>query len=144
MKIIIVKLHNSAIIPEYQSEQAAGVDLHACLDETLVLAAGGYKVIPTGLAVAIPKGYEGQVRSRSGLAAKHGIAVLNSPGTIDSDYRGELSIILINHSQVDFIVNHGDRIAQFVIAKHEQADFVESDELDNTVRGVGGLGSTGR
>ncbi|MDQ3093747.1 MAG: dUTP diphosphatase [bacterium] len=144
MKISIVKLQKNAVVPSYQSEQAAGVDLHACLDESILLKAGDFIVIPTGLAVAIPKGYEGQVRSRSGLAAKHGVAVLNSPGTIDSDYRGELSVILINHSNNDFIINHSDRIAQFVIAKHEQVDFVESDELNTTVRGTGGLGSTGR
>lgn len=138
-----VKLNDEAIVPEYHSEEAAAVDLCACLDKPVAISAGEVAIIPTGLALEIPRGYEGQVRSRSGLAAHSSVAVLNSPGTIDSDYRGEIKVILINHGKQDFEVNHGDRIAQFVIARHETAQFKQFDKLSDTSRGAGKFGSTG-
>jgi dUTP pyrophosphatase len=120
------------------------MDLHANLSETITLHPGERKLIPTGLFMELPEGYEAQVRPRSGLALKHGITVLNSPGTIDADYRGEIQVLLINHSQVDFIINHGERIAQMVIAKHEQVKWIENEVLNNTERGAGGYGSSGK
>jgi dUTP pyrophosphatase len=119
-------------LPQYQTSQSAGMDLHANLSETIMLHPGERKLIPTGLFMELPEGYEAQVRPRSGLALKHGITVLNSPGTIDADYRGEIQVLLINHSQVDFIINHGERIAQMVIAKHEQVKWIENEVLNNT------------
>jgi dUTP pyrophosphatase len=131
-------------LPQYQTSQSAGMDLHANLSETITLHPGERKLIPTGLFMELPEGYEVQVRPRSGLALKHGITVLNSPGTIDADYRGEIQVLLINHSQVDFIINHGERIAQMVIAKHEQVKWIENEVLNNTERGAGGYGSSGK
>jgi len=131
-------------LPQYQTSQSAGMDLHANLFETITLHPGERKLIPTGLFMELPEGYEAQVRPRSGLALKHGITVLNSPGTIDADYRGEIQVLLINHSQVDFIINHGERIAQMVIAKHEQVKWIENEVLNNTERGAGGYGSSGK
>jgi dUTP pyrophosphatase len=131
-------------LPQYQTSQSAGMDLHANLSETITLHPGERKLIPTGLFMELPEGYEAQVRPRSGLALKHGITVLNSPGTIDADYRGEIQVLLINHSQVDFIINHGERIAQMVIAKHEQVKWIENEVLNNTERGAGGYGSSGK
>ncbi len=131
-------------LPKYQTSQSAGMDLHANLSETIRLHPGERKLIPTGLFMELPEGYEAQVRPRSGLALKHGISVLNSPGTIDADYRGEIQVLLINHSQVDFIINHGERIAQMVIAKHEQVKWIENEVLNNTERGAGGYGSSGK
>jgi dUTP pyrophosphatase len=131
-------------LPQYQTSQSAGMDLHANLSETITLHPGERKLIPTGLFMELPEGYEAQVRPRSGLALKHGITVLNSPGTIDADYRGEIQVLLINHSQVDFIINHGERIAQMVIAKHEQVKWLENEVLNNTERGAGGYGSSGK
>ena len=133
-------------LPAQQSVGAAGVDLLAALapDETLTLAPGKRTVVPCGFAMALPAGYEAQVRSRSGLAGKYGVVVLNSPGTIDADYRGEVKVILINHGHDDFTVRRGDRIAQMVVAPVSAASFVERDELDATQRGTGGFGSTGR
>ncbi len=131
-------------LPKYQTSQSAGMDLHANLSETITLHPGERKLIPTGLFMELPEGYEAQVRPRSGLALKHGISVLNSPGTIDADYRGEIQVLLINHSQVDFIINHGERIAQMVIAKHEQVKWIENEVLNNTERGAGGYGSSGK
>ncbi len=131
-------------LPAYETLGAAGMDLRAALGpEGMVLPPGGRALIPTGLAIALPDGFEAQVRPRSGLALKHGISQPNSPGTVDSDYRGELKVILINHGQEPFPIAHGDRIAQLVIAPVTQAVWVETDRLDDTARGVGGFGSTG-
>lgn len=130
-------------LPAYATSQSAGMDLRANIDESLTLHPLERKLIPTGLHIALPEGYEAQVRPRSGLALKHGITVLNSPGTIDADYRGEVMVLLINLSGQDFVVNDGERIAQMVIAKHEQGEFIEVEELDETERGEGGYGHTG-
>ncbi|MCQ2254332.1 MAG: dUTP diphosphatase [Bacteroidaceae bacterium] len=143
MKInIINKSHHP--LPAYATEQSAGMDMRAFIEEPIVLHPMERKLIHTGLYMALPKGYEAQVRPRSGLALKHGITVLNSPGTIDADYRGELGVVLINLSQEDFVINDGERIAQMVIAKHETAEFIEVQELDDTERGAGGYGHTGK
>ncbi|PAF48489.1 deoxyuridine 5'-triphosphate nucleotidohydrolase [Helicobacter sp. 12S02634-8] len=142
MKIQIKKLHPKAQIPKYQTQGAAGFDLCALKD--YVLEAGKSALIQTGLAISIPEGYELQIRPRSGLALKHGVSVLNAPGTIDSDYRGEIMVLLINHSDVDFTISSKDRIAQGVINKVYQADFIETQELDTTLRGEGGFGSSGK
>lgn len=130
--------------PAYATEQSAGVDLKALLTEPVVLQPLERTLVPTGLYIALPKGYEAQVRPRSGLAAKHGISVLNSPGTIDADYRGEIRVILVNLSQQPFEIVPGERIAQMVIARHEQVEWEEVDQLDDTQRGAGGFGSTGK
>ena len=130
-------------LPAYATTQSAGMDLRANIDSPITLKPMERRLIPTGLCIALPKGYEAQVRPRSGLALKHGITVLNTPGTIDADYRGELMVLLINFSAEDFIINAGERIAQMVIARHEQAAFVEVDILDETERGAGGYGHTG-
>jgi len=130
-------------VPHYQTEHSAGVDLYAALDEDMVIGAGRWKLVPTGIAVAIPEGYEGQVRPRSGLALKHGIGMLNAPGTIDADYRGEIGVILFNFSDTPFAVHRGDRIAQMVIAKLERARFEQVETLTKTDRGAGGFGHTG-
>lgn len=130
-------------LPAYATTQSAGMDLRANIDSPITLKPMERRLIPTGLYIALPKGYEAQVRPRSGLALKHGITVLNTPGTIDTDYRGELMVLLINFSAEDFIINAGERIAQMVIARHEQAAFVEVDILDETERGAGGYGHTG-
>lgn len=130
-------------LPAYATPQSAGMDLRANIEEPVVLHPMERRLIPTGLHIALPEGYEAQVRPRSGLALKHGLTVLNSPGTIDADYRGEVGVLLINLSQEDFVINDGERIAQMVIAKHEQADFVMVEELDQTERGEGGYGHTG-
>ncbi len=132
-----------AVIPEYKTSGAAGADLCALLDAPLTIPAGSYAMVPTGLFFEIPEGYEVQVRPRSGLAAKNGVTVLNTPGTIDSDYRGEIKIILINLGTSDFTVNSGDRIAQMVVAPVTQATFSLTDSLSETERGTGGFGSTG-
>ncbi|MGO1119022.1 dUTP diphosphatase [Rhodovibrionaceae bacterium A322] len=130
-------------LPAYATAQSAGLDLPAAVDSPLVLGPGQQAMVPTGLAIALPDGTEAQVRPRSGLAAKHGITVLNSPGTIDADYRGEIKVILINHSQEPFTINRGERIAQMVVAPYLQAAWQERDELDSSERGEGGFGSTG-
>lgn len=130
-------------LPAYATPQSAGTDLRANIDAPVTLRPMERKLIPTGLFMALPEGYEAQVRPRSGLALKHGITVLNSPGTIDADYRGEVMVLLVNLSADDFTVNDGERIAQMVIARHETAAFVETDELDATERGAGGYGHTG-
>lgn len=129
--------------PAYETNQSAGMDLRANLDGPVVLKPLERAIIKTGLFMALPAGYEAQVRPRSGLAAKKGITVLNSPGTIDADYRGEIGVILANLSNEDFVVNDGERVAQMVIAKYEQIDWVEVEELNETERGEGGFGSTG-
>jgi dUTP pyrophosphatase len=133
-------------LPAYQSELAAGLDLLAAVpnDAPIILAPGKYTLVPTGLSIALPPGYEAQVRPRSGLAAKHGITVLNAPGTVDADYRGEIGVPLINHSDVPFTIRRGERIAQMVIASVVQAEFVPVTTLSTTARGAGGFGSTGR
>lgn len=130
-------------LPEYATPQSAGMDLRANIDAQIVLKPMQRMLIPTGLYMALPPGCEAQVRPRSGLALKHGITVLNTPGTIDADYRGEVKVLLVNFSDTEFVVNDGERIAQMVIAKHENADFIEVEELDETERGAGGYGHTG-
>ncbi|MBQ7415206.1 MAG: dUTP diphosphatase [Prevotella sp.] len=130
-------------LPVYATPQSAGMDLRANIDAPITLHPMERRLIPTGLHIALPEGYEAQVRPRSGLALKHGLTVLNSPGTIDADYRGEVGVLLINLSQEDFVINDGERIAQMVIARHEQAGFVIVEELDQTERGEGGYGHTG-
>ena len=138
-----VKLAKGAVMPEYKTSGAAGADVHALVDSPIELKPGDKTMIGTGLFFAIPNGYEIQVRPRSGLAAKNGVTVLNTPGTIDSDYRGELKVILVNLGKEPFIVNNGDRIAQIVAAPVTQASFKVVDSLDETERGSGGFGSTG-
>ncbi|MBO7115766.1 MAG: dUTP diphosphatase [Prevotella sp.] len=130
-------------LPAYATPQSAGMDLRANIDEPITLHPLERRLIPTGLHIALPEGYEAQVRPRSGLALKHGLTVLNTPGTIDADYRGEIGVVLVNLSKEDFVINDGERIAQMVIARHEQADFVVVEELDQTERGEGGYGHTG-
>ena len=130
-------------LPAYATPQSAGMDLRANLSEPIPLHPMERRLIPTGLHIALPEGYEAQVRPRSGLALKHGLTVLNTPGTIDADYRGEIGVVLINLSQEDFVINDGERIAQMVIARHEQGDLVVVEELDQTERGEGGYGHTG-
>ena len=130
-------------LPQYATAQSAGMDLRANLEEPVVLRPMERRLIPTGLYIALPEGYEAQVRPRSGLALKKGITVLNSPGTIDADYRGEVGVLLINLSQEDFTVNDGERVAQMVIARHETASFQQVQVLDETERGAGGYGHTG-
>ena len=130
-------------LPAYATSQSAGMDLRANIDESIVLHPMERRLVPTGLHIALPQGFEAQIRPRSGLALKHGITVLNTPGTIDADYRGELMVLLINFSDTDFVINDGERIAQMVGARHEQIEFQLVDELDDTERGVGGYGHTG-
>lgn len=144
-KVLIKKLDHAKDLPlpNYETVAAAGMDLRAAVDSPIVLKPGERQMIPTGLQMALPEGYEAQVRPRSGLAIRNGITMLNTPGTIDADYRGEIKVIAINHGQEDFVVNHGDRIAQMVIAPVTQFPVVEVDELDETDRGEGGFGSTG-
>lgn len=143
MKIKIV--NKSAFpLPEYATEHSAGMDLKADIQEPAELAPLQRMMVPTGLYIALPEGTEAQIRARSGLAAKHGITVLNSPGTIDADYRGEIKVILVNLSDTSFTINPGERIAQMVIARYEKAEWEETEVLDRTGRGDGGFGSTGR
>jgi len=130
-------------LPSYESESAAGMDLRVALDKPLTILPGQRALLPTGLKLAIPEGYEVQIRPRSGLAIKHGITMLNSPGTIDADFRGELHLIAINHGQEAFTVQHGDRMAQMVVQKVHQAQLIQVQELDETTRGEQGFGSTG-
>ena len=143
MKVKIVN-HSPYDTPAYATEQSAGVDLKANLEEPIVLGSLERALVPTGLYIALPKGYEAQVRPRSGLAAKHGITVLNTPGTIDADYRGEIKVILVNLSHEPFEIVPGERIAQMVVAKHEFVEWEEVESLDSTARGAGGFGSTGK
>ena len=130
-------------LPAYETIASAGMDMRANITEPITIKSLQRSMIPTGLFIELPVGFEAQVRPRSGLAAKNGVTCLNSPGTIDADYRGELKVILVNLSHNDFTINNGDRIAQMVIAKHERAEFVEVSELSETTRGAGGFGSTG-
>ena len=143
MKVRIVNRSRNAL-PLYQTPLSAGMDVRADLEQSMTLAPLGRAMIPTGLYVELPEGYEMQVRPRSGLAAKHGITVLNSPGTIDADYRGEIRIILVNLSSEAFTIEPGERIAQLVVARHEQVEWEPVEELGTTERGTGGFGSTGR
>ncbi len=142
---MIIKVVNKSHhpLPEYATSQSAGLDLRANLSDPIVLEPLGRALVPTGLFIALPQGYEAQVRPRSGLAAKFGITVLNSPGTIDADYRGEVKVILVNLSNESFTINDGERIAQLVVARFEQASWQPVDSLDETERGAGGFGSTG-
>ena len=142
MKIQVVNRGHQPL-PSYATSQSAGLDVRANLTEPIELKSLERKLIPTGLHIALPAGYEAQVRPRSGLALKHGVTVLNSPGTVDADYRGEIGIVLVNLSSETFVINDGERIAQMIIARHEQAEFVEVDVLDETERGEGGYGHTG-
>ena len=144
VKILIKKTNKEVITPKYKTYGSSGVDLSAFLEKKVVIKPNSSELIPTGLQVAIPEELEIQIRPRSGLAAKESIGVLNSPGTIDSDYRGELKIILFNHGKEDFIINNGDRIAQMVLVPIVKMEFEEVDSLPNTVRGQGGFGSTGK
>ena len=130
-------------LPTYATAQSAGMDLRANIDEPIILRPMERQLIPTGLQIALPEGFEAQVRPRSGLALKHGITVLNTPGTIDADYRGELKVLLVNFSNTDFVINAGERVAQMVIARYEKVDFEQVTELDDTERGAGGYGHTG-
>ena len=141
----IKKLENSQglALPKYETNGSAGMDLIASIDEDIIIKSGEIKLIKTGIAIALEKGFEAQIRPRSGLALKNGITVLNTPGTIDSDYRGEICVILINHSKLDFVVSRGMRIAQMIIEKYAQAEIVEVENLDETIRGTSGFGSTG-
>ncbi len=139
----VLRLRETAVVPKRATAGAAGLDLAADLDASVVIAAGGVAVIPTGIAIALPPSHEGQVRPRSGLASRHGVTVLNAPGTIDEDYRGEVKVILVNHGSSAFTVSHGDRIAQLVVARVEAPEVVEVRSLDATDRGPSGFGSTG-
>ncbi len=143
MKVKIVNSSKNSI-PHYGTNQSAGMDLRANLAEPLVLRPFERKLVPTGLFIQLPEGYEAQIRPRSGLAINKGVTVLNSPGTIDADYRGEIKIILINFSQEDFIINNGERIAQMIISSYEQIEWNEVVELDQSERGEGGFGHTGK
>ncbi len=143
---MIVKIvnHSNFDLPKYETELSAGMDVRANIDESIVLGSLERAMVPTGLFVELPAGYEMQVRPRSGLAAKHGITVLNSPGTVDADYRGEVRVILVNLSDTPFEINPGERIAQLVVARHERAEWQSVEELSETSRGTGGFGSTGK
>lgn len=143
MKIKIVNQSKHSL-PEYATNLSAGLDLRASLNEPLILKPLERRLIPTGLFIELPEGYEAQIRPRSGLAIKHGISLVNAPGTIDADYRGEIAVILINLSNEDFVINDGERICQMVINKYEQAEWIEVDELSKTERGSGGFGHTGK
>ncbi len=142
VKIKVVNAGNQPL-PAYATSQSAGMDLRADIQEAITLSPMDRQLIPTGLRIALPAGFEAQVRPRSGLALKHGVTVLNSPGTIDADYRGELKVLLVNLSREDFVINPGERIAQLVIARHEVAQWETVEKLDETERGEGGYGHTG-
>ncbi len=142
VKIKVVNAGNQPL-PAYATSQSAGMDLRADIQEAITLSPMGRQLVPTGLRIALPAGFEAQVRPRSGLALKHGVTVLNSPGTIDADYRGELKVLLVNLSREDFVINPGERIAQLVIARHEVAQWETVEKLDETERGEGGYGHTG-
>lgn len=143
MEVKIKKLHDNAVIPAYQTEHAAAMDIHACLDEPMIVQPLQRFMVPTGLAVEIPAGYEMQIRARSGMSIKHGMTMVNGVGTIDADYRGELSILMINLSQDVFTIEPGMRVAQMLVQKYEKVSWKLADELSETDRGIGGFGSTG-
>ena len=142
MKIKIVN-HSKHPLPAYETVASAGMDLRANLDTPVTLKPLERALVPTGLFIELPVGHEAQIRPRSGLAVKHGISIVNAPGTIDADYRGEIKIILVNLSQQDFVIQDGERIAQMIIARHEKAEWMQVDELEKTGRGAGGFGHTG-
>ena len=144
VKVLLKRLNHKAELPKYKTEGSSGMDLMACIEEQIVIAPQKSQLIPTGIAIAIPEDTEVQIRPRSGLAAKYNISVLNTPGTIDSDYRGELKIILFNHGKDEYIVNDKDRIAQMVLMPVLKVEFEETNELPETIRGSGGFGSTGK
>jgi dUTP pyrophosphatase len=146
MSILTIKVINQSLhpLPEYATDHAAGLDLKANLKESVAVKPLQRQLIPTGLFVELPIGFEAQIRPRSGLAFKNGITVLNSPGTIDADYRGEIKVLLVNLSDTDFIINDGERIAQMVVAKHERIDWYVVEKLEDSHRGAGGFGSTGQ
>lgn len=144
LKISLQRLDKNAILPKRMTEHAAGYDLYSCHQENIIIKSGEVKLIPTGLAIALPIGFEAQIRPRSGLAVKHQLGVLNSPGTIDADYRGEIKIILFNFGKTDFTIEPQTRIAQMIIAKHETVNFELTEKLDETERGSGGFGHTNR
>lgn len=144
IRVEIQRLRPEAVLPLYMTEGSAGMDLHAALPEPLLLAPGARALVPTGLALAIPIGFEGQVRPRSGLALRHGVTLVNAPGTIDADYRGEVAVIVINHGQEEFEIANGERIAQMVVAPVCRALLAEVAELSATARDQGGFGHTGR
>jgi dUTP pyrophosphatase len=131
-------------LPQYETAHAAGMDMRAFIEEEIVIKPMQRMLVPTGLHIELPVGYEAQIRPRSGLAYKHGISIVNSPGTIDADYRGEIKVLLINFSDTDFVINNGDRIAQMVVAKHETVIWTAAEALNNTARGEGGYGHTGK
>lgn len=143
MKVKIINTSKHAL-PSYETLASAGMDLRANLDEEVVLRPMERKLIPTGLFMELPVGYEAQIRPRSGLAIKHGITLLNTPGTIDADYRGEIKLIMVNLSDTDFVIKDGERVAQMVIARHEQVEWVEVETLESSERGAGGFGHTGK
>ena len=147
LEVRVKRLRPQAELPRYQTPGAAGMDLHAALPDDqppVTIQPGARALVGTGLAFAIPSGWEGQVRPRSGLAAKHGVTVINAPGTIDSDFRGEVGVVLVNHGKEPFVVKNGERIAQIVFAEHGRATLLDVPDLDETSRGAGGYGSTGR
>lgn len=144
MNIRFKRLHENAVMPQYQTAQAAAMDVVACIDEPVIIASQERIIIPTGFAMALPTGYEAQIRARSGLAAKHGIMLANGVGTIDADYRGEVGVILLNTSNEPFTVEPGMRIAQMIVQQYETVEWDEVGELDITERGEGGYGSTGK
>lgn len=144
IRVAITRLHGDDLpLPEYMTSEAAGVDIYAANDSDMLIPCGGRALVPTGLALALPRGYEAQIRPRSGLALNNGLTLLNSPGTIDSDYRGEVKIIVINLGDKDYILKRGERIAQMVFAPVARAEFVRVEALDDTGRGPGGFGHTG-
>lgn len=143
MDVKVKILREGVILPDYKTEFSAGMDLHACLTEDVIINPGEIKLIPTGISIELEDGYEAQIRPRSGLALKHGITVLNTPGTIDPDYRGEIMVILINFGKEPFVITNGMRIAQMVISRFERVNLKVVDELSSTSRGDGGFGSTG-
>ncbi len=142
VKVSVINRSHHAL-PSYSTPLSAGMDIRANLDAPITLSPGERKLIPTGLYIALPEGYEAQIRPRSGLAIKHGITVLNAPGTIDADYRGEVGIILINHSDKPFVIEDGERVGQMVVAQYSRVEWNETDSLDETERGAGGFGHTG-
>jgi len=141
--VVPVRNRSGQALPEYATLGSAGLDIRACLEAPIVLEPGSRKLVPSGLYVALPEGYELQVRPRSGLALRYGVTVLNAPGTIDADYRGEIGVLLVNLGQEPFRIEHGDRIAQLVLARHERLAWKEAEFLPETLRGIGGFGSTG-
>ena len=143
-KVLIKKLNSKVELPDYKTNGASGMDLMAFIEEPIRISPNSLYVVPTGLSIAFSKDYEVQIRPRSGLAAKNSITVLNTPGTIDSDYRGEIKIILFNHGKEDFLINNKDRVAQMILTPVVKMEFEETDNLPNTLRGEGGFGSTGK